>query len=887
MEVKKMMVQVCVFVVAGYVNSQIVTQPDLDTIAAGLEIKVDVVENLDDGSRHLFKVTFNNNASKSLSGLNWKIYFFSFFIVESKHILSEDGLYTKPEGYILPNVNLKLRHENGCLFSMSPTTGFIGLPYNGEREITFYAANWAVSKTDIPPNWYITADGLNARVIDSTKEGFVGEFTSAKQWKRKKADRYDPYSPMARYQRYKTTNPNVQMKMIIPTPKEITNHDTTKLLDISGQVTIVHNGLDNEASFLKDKYSFNISTTASPNGVNIYLSINNTILSAEGYTLTVNPSEKSVIINGKTNAGVLYGVQSLLSLLSHGRSIPQMEIRDEPRFEFRGMFIDVARNFIPKKVLEKLMDAMAMYKLNKLHLHLADDEGWRIEIDGLPELTEVGSKRCHTEIEDVCLIPQLGSGPYNTTSGSGFYSIQDYKDILSYAKKRHIEVIPEVDMPGHARAAIIAMEARYRKYSNTNNNEAEKYRLIDPDNESKFLSVQIFNDNAVNPCIESTYDFIEKIVSELKVMHSAVGHPLDIYHFGGDEVAKTAWVNSTKCNQLNFNFSGDAESIRNELKNYFTQRVANITFNHGLNTAGWEDGFNAGDGMPFDRKLYQNQRVYSNAWDNVWEWGEARRAYNYANAGYKVIMSHATHLYFDHPYEPDPEERGLYWAPRFTDSYKSFRFLPDNLYENIDVTRMGDPLSKSDVCGVNDKKCPSLQEPENIAGMQGHLWSETILSEDNFYYMVFPRLLALAERAWYKAPWETVGDKTKRNRDMNNDWDNFAETLGKKELNRLDSMGIKYRIPPPGGSLEGDEIKFNTAFPGLSVEFSTNSQTWNNGTILYTGSPVFLRTKSADGSRTSRVVQFKTVTSTAQTIQLSITTIMFCSSLLYICLLRH
>ncbi|CAC5362528.1 HEXA_B [Mytilus coruscus] len=825
----------------GYVNSQIVTQPDLDQIAAGLDIKVDVVENLDDGSRHFFKVTFNNKALKSLSGLNWKIYFYSFFIVESKHILSEDGLYTKPEGYTLPNVNLKLRHENGGLFSMSPTTGFIGLPPNGKREITFFAANWAVSKTDIPPNWYITADGLDARVIDSTKEGFVGEFTSAKQWKRKKEDRYDPYSPMARYQRYKTTNPNVQMKMIIPTPKEITNHDTTNLLHISGNVTIVHSGLDNEASFLTDKYSFDISNTASTNGVNIYLSTNNTIPSAEGYTLTANPSEKSVIINGKTNAGVLYGVQSLISLLSHERSISQMKIRDEPRFEFRGMLIDVARNFIPKKVLKKMIDAMAMYKMNKLHLHLADDEGWRIEIDGLPELTEVGSKRCHTENEDLCLIPQLGSGPYNTTSGSGFYSIQDYKDILSYAKKRHIEVIPEIDMPGHARAAIIAMEARYRKYNATSINQAEKYRLIDPDNDSKFLSVQIFKDNAVNPCIESTYVFIDKIVSELQAMHSAVGHPLNIYHFGGDEVAKTAWVNSTKCNQLHL--SGDAESIRNKLKKYFTKRLDNITFSHGLNMAGWEDGFNAGNGMPFDRGMYQNHQVYSNAWDNVWEWGKARRAYNYANSGYKVIMSHETHLYFDHPYEPDPEERGLYWAPRYTDSYKSFRFLPDNLYENIDVTRMGAPLNKSYVCGVNNNKCPSLQKPENIAGMQGHLWSETILSEDNFYYMVFPRLLAVAERAWHKAPWESVGHQTKRNRDMNNDWDNFAATLGKKELNRLDSMGIKYRIPPPGGSLDGGEIKFNTAFPGLTVELSTNSQTWNNETIPYTGSSVFLRTK--------------------------------------------
>ncbi|XP_076082053.1 beta-hexosaminidase-like [Mytilus galloprovincialis] len=886
MEVTKWMVHVCVFLVIGVVHSQIVTQTDLNNIADNLIVKVDVIRNYDNGSLHLIKVTFNNKASKSLSGYNWKIYFYSFFIVEPSHILSKDGLYTKPDGYTLPNVNLKLMHENGCLFSMSPTSEFIGLPHNEKREITFSAALWAISKTDFPPNWYMTANGLNARVISSTKADFVGEFTSDKQWKRKKADKYDPYSPSVRYHRYKTTNSNVKQIVVIPTPKEITNQDHTKLLDVSGNVTIVHNGLDEAAKFITDKYNFDIGKTASTSGVNIYLFINNSISSSEGYTLSVNPSARCVTISGKTNTGVFYGVQSLLSLLSQGNNLQQMEIRDEPRYEFRGMYVDVSRNFVSKTVLEKLMDAMAMYKLNKLHLHLADDEGWRIEIQGLPELTQIGSKRCHSERDGICLIPQLGSGPDTSTSGSGFYSIQEYKDILSYAKKCHIEVIPEIDTPGHARAAIIAMEARYRKYKNTNVTKAVKYRLIDPNDTSKYLTNQLFNDNAINPCIESTYVFIEKVVSELKAMHTDAGHPLNIYHFGGDEVAKTAWVNSTKCEQLNFNFSGDTASIRIKLKNYFTQRVANITFTHGLNMAGWEDGFNAGDGMPFDISMYQNQHIYSNAWDNVWEWGEARRAYNYANAGYKVIMSHATHLYFDHPYEPDPEERGLYWATRCTDSYKTFGFQPDNLYQNIDVTVMGASISRAGICKSNTT-CPLLHKPKNIAGMQGHLWSETILSEDNFYYMVFPRLLALAERAWHKASWENVIDETLQNSMRKRDWDNFAETVGKKELKRLDDIGIKYRVPPPGASNEGGEIKLNTVFPGLNIEFSTDNQIWKTGTIRDTASTVFLRTKSADGRRTSRVVQFQTSTSTAWTIQLSITTITLCFSILYICLLRH
>lgn len=851
----------------GMTTAQIVTQEDLNDIASHLEIKIDVVENLDDGSQHKFRLSLNNKATTSLAGTNWKIYFYSFFIVESKHILSEDGLFTKPEGYVIGNTNIRLSHENGCLFSFSPTGDFQDLPSNGKREITFFAANWAVSKTDIPPNWYITAEGLDPRVFESTERNFVGDFTEKKQWKRMAADQYNPYTPSERYTRYKTTNLNVEQKLVIPTPNEINNYDPKLTLNMTGNVTIVHVGLDNEADFLSNKTQFYVSNVASSGGVNIYLLLSDTILTNEGYMLITDPSLKEVNITGKTSAGVFYGIQTLLSLLSNGNELPKIEIKDQPRFDYRGMHVDLARNFIPKAALYKLMDAMSMYKMNKVHLHLTDDEGWRIEIEDLPELTKIGSKRCQTDDEDVCLIPQLGSGPDTNSAGSGYLTVQDYKDILNYAKVRHIEIIPEIDMPGHARAAIIAMEARYRKYNGSDQTSmAEQYRLVDPLDNSKYLSVQNFNDNAINPCIESTYSFIEKVVMEIKNMHDSVNHSLKIFHFGGDEVSKTAWTNSTACMNLNFT------DLRINLKRIFTERVANITLKYGLNLAGWEDGFVVGDGLPFDRQLFLNKDVFSNAWDNVWEWGEARRAYNFANAGYKVIMSHGTHLYFDHPYEPDPEERGLYWATRFTDSIKTFGFLPDRLYENIDVTRMGVPLEKADVCGVNNEKCPVLQIPENIVGMQGNLWSETVISEDNFYYMVFPRVLALAERAWHKAAWESVANKNQRDEQMKHDWDNFAHALGHKELHRLDNAGIKYRLPPPGSTKEGDVVQTNSAFPGLVVEHSADGQnSWKSGNIANPGSHVYLRTRSTDGSRFSRVVQFSLTTSSNGKIQPSMT----------------
>ena len=160
---------------------------------------------------------------------------------------------------------------------------------------------------------------------------------------------------------------------------------------------------------------------------------------------------------------------------------------------------------------------------------------------------KVGAKRCHDLQESECIIPQYGSGPFTNTSGSGFYTTDEYKNLLRYAYERFIEVIPEFDMPGHAHAAIRSMEERYNKYARTA--AGEEFRLIDPDDTSFYISVQQWMDNAVNPCIESTYNFIATVLDTVIELHRDI-QPLKTYHFGGDEVAKGAWENSTKCKQF-------------------------------------------------------------------------------------------------------------------------------------------------------------------------------------------------------------------------------------------------------------------------------------------------------------------------------------------------
>lgn len=229
---------------------------------------------------------------------------------------------------------------------------------------------------------------------------------------------------------------------------------------------------------------------------------------------------------------------------------------------------------------------------------------------------------------------QLGSGPTSSGTGSGFYTTEDYRDILRHAKGLHIEVIPEIDMPGHGHAVIKAMESRYRNKVRAGNlTAAEQYVLIDHNDTSNYKSIQMFTDNAINPCLQSTYDFITQVIGTLVRLHADI-QPLKIYHFGGDEVAKGAWENSTACKER---MSEIWEVLdKAQLKQFFVQKISNMTNQFGLDLAAWEDGVMESGSVPFKRSQLRNKNVYAYAWDNVWEWGQANRAYKLANAGYKV-----------------------------------------------------------------------------------------------------------------------------------------------------------------------------------------------------------------------------------------------------------
>ncbi|KAK3101772.1 hypothetical protein FSP39_006235 [Pinctada imbricata] len=789
----------------------IVNQP-VTYISTYLQAMVTVVDNIQyNGKKHSLQIDLTNTGpySLDLGNLSAKIYFNSFHLLEPDHI--------SPKGsYVLPGQGIKVTHVKGTLFSLEPTDSLTAIGPNETVSINILAKGSAVSKSDIPPNWYVAIENYKPAVLQSTKPGkqFVSNFVTPAQWKRNRNDTYNPPTPEERFEHYTVSTPSGDEKTIIPTP-EFIQIRKENIVEVHNFTIYATSEVEQEAKYLAAKLNFGepqiVTRIPYQKSDSVLLWVDKSIHileSPEGYSLKVNSRSQSVSITGKGKTGVFYGIQSLLSLIEgpNGQNVSEVTIYDQPRSEYRGMEIDMSHNFHSKEEILKLIDAMGMYKMNKLHLHLTDDEGWRIEIPGLPELTEVGSQRCHDLSETVCLLPQHGSGPDNSTLGSGYLSVDDYKEIVQRAEGQHIEVIPELDIPGHSRAAIRAMESRFNRLKNSDLLEALRYRLVEPGDLSVYITPWLYTDNTMNPCIDSTYNFIDKVVTELKNMQPS----LRMIHIGGDEIPSGAWTNSSSCHRLAETAMGFKDT--KFVQEFFLERVSSLTQQKGLQLGAWQgiltDKYSK---EVINRDKLSNAEVYAQVWNNV---NSQKYAYDFANKRFKVIMSQASHFYFDTAQEASSEERGVYFASRFTDTQKTFSFMPENLYGTITENTDGKKITREELC-ADSKNCPALKLKKNIAGLEGCLWSETLYEEKDFDYMVYPRLLALAERAWYHAEWEDIDDVVRRKEEMNKDWDGFAKAVGSKELRRLETRGINYRIAPPGARLDSFHSFFLELFSFL------------------------------------------------------------------------
>jgi hexosaminidase len=539
--------------------------------------------------------------------------------------------------------------------------------------------------------------------------------------------------------------------------------------------------------------------------------------SPEAYELSIN-NQDGINITGNTAAGVARGLQSLHDLLplpsanAAQLELPELDVIDAPRFAYRGFQLDVARNFQPKEVVLKTLDLMATYKLNKLHFHITDDEGWRLEIPGLPELTSIGAVRGYSAKEGVRLQPAYGSGPRaDDPHGSGYYNRADYIEILRYAAARHIEVIPEIEMPGHARAAVKAMEARYHRLHAAGEQGAAQYLLNDFDDRSVYRSPQEYNDHVINPGLESSYAFIEHVVAHIAELHREAGVPLKTMHVGGDELPHGAWEKSPVSQALmqREKLTGTAD-----LWDYFYNRVDNILRRHGMTASGWEEmgaRRSAQEGaqqLPNPRFTQRGFSLY--VWNNTP--GNEDFAYRLANAGYDIVLAPVTNMYLDMAANGNPEEPGVNWGA-YVELDTVYGFKP-----------MGAQLTEAG--------------RKHIRGLEATLFSETIRDPRLLDYLLMPRLLAVAERAWAPDPaWAQAGDTAQAATLQRADWSGFVNVLGQRVLPRLDLErgDVAYRIAPPGMLVEGGKVLVNHVLPGLTLRYTTDGSAPTIRSKLVTG----------------------------------------------------
>ncbi len=419
------------------------------------------------------------------------------------------------------------------------------------------------------------------------------------------------------------------------------------------------------------------------------------VASMEGYHLSVTPS--AITITAKTKAGAFYGMQTLLQLEAQSKNIPVLEIDDAPAFGYRGLMLDVGRHFMPVSFIKQLIDVMAMQKMNNLHLHLTEDQGWRIEIKKYPKLTSVGSVRGGTLIGKY-----PGKGNTNAAYG-GFYTQAQLKDLVAYAAAKHINIIPEIEMPGHASAAIAAYP-ELSCFPNEPTQLTKNMYATATENKIKNQGGKIVQetwgvfDDVFAPS-EYTFNFIENVLDEVMDVF-----PSSYIHIGGDECPKIAWKRSSFCQAL-MKEKGIADE--HALQSYFIQRVEKYVNSKGRKIIGWDEILEGG--------LAPNATVMS--------WQGEEGGITAAKQHHDVIMTPQGTCYLN-----------FYQSSDSRDSIAFGGFLPlEAVYNYNPVPAALTP-----------------QEATYIKGVQGNLWTEYISNKDLASFMLFPRAMAIAENGWTK-----------------------------------------------------------------------------------------------------------------------------------------
>lgn len=512
---------------------------------------------------------------------------------------------------------------------------------------------------------------------------------------------------------------------IVPRPLHLQKGDGEFLLTSDtrffSETPLAKNALD----YLQKQLSLNAGFTLAETpqaGKNVLLFRHNAGLGDEAYRLEV--TQERVTLEAKSQAGFFYAMMSLMQLLpteiwgqeyaDRPRDIWPVgacKIEDAPRFKWRGMMLDSARNFFPKAYVKKFIDRLAQHKINIFHWHLTDDEGWRIEIKKYPLLTQTGARRGPGTKLPFHLFPAM-RGPKDKVQ-EGYYTQEDIREIVAYAQKRSVRILPEIDIPGHAKAAVTAYPEL----------------LQDPDDKSRYTSVQKIGNNTIDAGLQSSYLFLDEVIREVAALF-----PFGYIHLGGDEIPQGAWQQSPAVARLM-----QREGLKNtkEAENYFFRRMDRILANHDRKMVAWQEA---------DSEGLRDDTI-------IMAWRGDGAGISAAVNRRKVVMAPAQHLYFDQQYVRKKGEPGHTWAgPTDTNDAYAYEPVPGTL---------------------------SSEQASFIQGVHGCLWSETALNESIADYLAWPRIFALAEIGW--------SNKERR------DWKEFERRAFSIGIRRLEAQKINYR----------------------------------------------------------------------------------------------
>lgn len=442
-------------------------------------------------------------------------------------------------------------------------------------------------------------------------------------------------------------------------------------------------------------------TAKKGNSGNIRLNLNSkpdAKIGNEGYNLT--SSSTGVIITANTPAGLFYGMQTLMQLLpaeiesktvmNTAWTVPEVNITDYPQFGWRGLMLDVSRNFFTVEEVKRFVDEMSKFKFNTFHWHLTDDNGWRIEIKSLPKLTEVGAWRVERHGH---FGHRADPKPGEPATVGGFYTHEDIKDIVAYAAERNITIVPEIDVPGHSMAAIAAYpELSTLKDPNTKVNPGTNFAEWYGDGTFKMLI-----ENTLNPADEKVYEFLDKVFTEVAMLF-----PSKYIHVGGDECYKGYWQEDPGCQAL---MKKEKMTNVDQLHGYFMNRVEKILTAKGKKLLGWDEILEGG--------------ISPGA--TVMSWRGTKGGIEAAHLGHDVVWAPTTYAYIDYTQGDPTVDPPIYDHLRLKKSY-SFNPLPE---------------------GIDSK---------HILGGQGNLWTEQIETLRHAEYMTWPRGWAIAETYW--SPYE-------------------------------------------------------------------------------------------------------------------------------------